>query len=128
MVREEVREILGEPSSVEDAHVKWDIHWPDRDFFFNNAFQVTYGSGLKAVHIEVSADSSYKVTFDGVPVHDSPPQEVMEVIEKHAAVDDKHREYPTNLWFPTLDLNLYREHSDEDKFDTIGISIPKPKT
>jgi len=127
MVRDEVRRILGEPSSVEAAHVKWDVHWPDRDFFFNNAFQVTYDSTLKAARIEASGDSSYTVTFDGVSVHDASPQEVIEAIGRHAAVDDQHREYPTNLWFPALDVNLYREHSDVDKFDTIGISVPKPK-
>jgi hypothetical protein len=124
MVRDEVRQILGEPSSVEVAHVKWDIPWPDRDFFFNNAFQVTYDSTLKAVHIEASADSSYTITFDGVSVHDASPQEVIEAIRKYAAVDDQHREYPKNLRFPALDVNLYREHSDVDKFDTIGINVP----
>jgi hypothetical protein len=83
---------------------------------------------LKAVHIEVSAESSYIATFDGIRVHDAAPHEVIDAIRKHAAVDKQHREYPTNLWFPDLDLNLYREHSDEDQFDTIGISVPKSRS
>jgi len=127
MTRDEVRRILGKPSSVEAAHEKWGIHWPDRDFFFNNAFQVTYDAEFETVHIEVCATPDYIVTFDGIRVHDSPPQEVVDALRKHAKVDDQHREYPTNLWFPDLDLNLYREHSDEDEFDTIGISLPKSK-
>lgn len=45
MGRDEVRRILGEPSSVEVAHEKWGIPWPDRDFFFNNGFQVSYANG-----------------------------------------------------------------------------------
>ncbi len=63
------------------------------------------------------------MTFDRVSVHDASPQEVIDAIGKHAAVDDQQREYPTNLRFPALDVNLYREHSDVDKFDTIGISV-----
>lgn len=128
MTRDEVRQILGQPSSVEAAHEKWGIQWPDRDFFFNNGFQVTYDSEFKAVHIEACAESDYIVTFDGIPVHEAPPQEVIDAIGKHAEVDDQHREYPTNLWFPDLHLNLFREHGDEDKFDTIGISLPESHT
>ena len=68
MGRDEVRRILGEPSSIEAANEKWGIQWPDRDFFFNNGFQVTYDSELKAVHIEAAAESAYIVTFDGIHV------------------------------------------------------------
>lgn len=125
MARDEVRRILGEPSSVEVAHEKWGIQWPDRDFFYNNGFQVTYDSELKAVRIEAAADSAYTVTFDGIRVHEAEPQDIIDATLKHGDVDTQHREYPTNLWFPDLALNLYREHREEDKFDTIGISLPK---
>jgi len=127
MCRDEVRQILGQPSSAEAAHEQWGIQWPDRDFFFNNGFQVTYDSEFKAVHIEACGEPDYTVTFDGIPVRDSPPQEVIDAIQKHAEVDDQYSEHPTCLWFPEIRLNLYREHSDEDKFDTIGISPPESK-
>ena len=37
MTREEIRAVLGVPSYVEAAYVKWNISFPDKDCFFNNA-------------------------------------------------------------------------------------------
>jgi hypothetical protein len=122
MSRQQVRALLGEPSAVQVAHEKWDIQFPDKDYFYNNAFQVSYDSDLNADFIEAAADPAYRVTFDGIPVHESEPSVVFDAISKHASVDREEREYPLNLWFPELHLNLYREHSEYDKFDTIGIS------
>ena len=73
MSRNEVREILGEPSYIEDAHVKWEINFPDKDCFFNNAFQISYDANLKAEFIEISAEPDYTVTFDGISVHSAQP-------------------------------------------------------
>ena len=122
MTRAEIRKVLGEPSSVEEAHVKWGIEFPDKDYFFKNAFQVSYDANLKAEFIEISGEDGYIVTFDGIPVHSSPPEEVLAAIRKHAQPDESDSEYPTNQFFPDLDLSLYREHSNEDRFDAIGIS------
>ena len=122
MPRQQIRALLGEPSAVQVAHEKWGIQFPDKDSFYNNAFQVSYDSDLNADFIEASADSAFRVTFDGIPVHDSEPSLVVNAISKHASVDREEREYPLNMWFPDLHLNLYREHSEHDKFDTIGIS------
>ena len=124
MTRKRIRELLGEPSAVQSAHEKWGIQFPDKDYFYNNAFQVSYDANLNADLIEAAADSAYNVTFDGIPVHDSEPSLVVDAISKHATVDQNEREYPLNLWFPDIRLNLYREHSEHDKFDTIGISRP----
>jgi hypothetical protein len=121
MTRQRIRELLGEPSAVQAAHEKWGIQFPDKDYFYNNAFQVSYDADLIADFIEAAADSAYSVTFDGIPVHDSEPTVVVDAISKHASVDQNEREYPLNLWFPDINLNLYREHSELDKFDTIGI-------
>ena len=73
MTRQQVRELLGEPSAVQVAHEKWGIQFPDKDYFFNNAFQVSYDADLHAELIEAAADPAYRVTFDGIPVHDSEP-------------------------------------------------------
>ena len=122
MARDEVREVLGTPSHVENAHVWYDIPFPDKDCFFRNAFQVHYDADLKAEFIEASAEDAFVVTFDGVPVHESDPEDVLSAIKKHAEPDLTDPEYPLNQFFPALDLSLYREHSEEDRFDAIGIS------
>ncbi|MCA9030342.1 MAG: hypothetical protein KDA66_06000 [Planctomycetaceae bacterium] len=122
MTRQQIRGLLGEPSAVQVAYEKWGIEFPDKDFFYNNAFQVSYDSGLHADFIEAAADPAYRVTFDGIPVHDSEPSLLVDAISKHASIDREEREYPLNLWFPDIGLNLYREHSEFDKFETIGIS------
>lgn len=124
MLRDNVRQIFGSPNSVEQAHVKWGIHWPDRDFFFRNAFQVTYNSELEVTHIEVASEPDYVVTFAGINVHAANPREVIAALEKLAPVDNEFREYPVNLWFPDLDLNLFRSQTNDGNFETIGISIP----
>jgi hypothetical protein len=116
MTRDEIRGVLGTPSCVEDAHVKWDIQWPDKDYFFNNAFQVSYDADLKAEFIEVSSEPDFTVTFDGVPVHESRPEEVLAALGRHAEVDVTDSEYPLNQFFPKLDVALYREHSEQDHF------------
>lgn len=121
MTRQQVRVLLGEPSAVQVAHEEWGIQFPDKDYFHNNAFQVSYDSDMRAEFIEASADAAYRVTFDGVPVHEAEPSDVVAAISQHASVDVEEREYPVNLWFPDLRLNLYREHSENDKFNTIGI-------
>jgi hypothetical protein len=122
MTRQDIRAALGTPSHIETAHVKWGIGFPDKDCFYNNAFQVSYGSRMKAEFIEVSSQPDYTVTFDGVPIHGSPPETVVATIGKHAEPDVGDPEYPLNLFFPKLDLSLYREHSEEGCFDAISIS------
>jgi len=128
MTRDQIREALGEPSHVQSAHEKWGIQFPDKDFFYRNAFQVSYDSEMRAEFIEVTSEADYVVTFDGLDVHRAPPADVIAAIERHGELDRTEREYPVNLWFPDLHLNLYREHSEEDNFDTIGISTPEYKT
>ncbi|MBN2587390.1 MAG: hypothetical protein JXA64_07405 [Candidatus Fermentibacteraceae bacterium] len=122
MTREDIRAALGIPSHIEAAHVKWGIRFPDKDCFYDNAFQVSYGGRMKAEFIEVSSRPDYTVTFDGVPVHGSPPETVVAAIRKHAEPDKADPEYPMNIFFPRLDLSLYREHSEEGRFDAISIS------
>ncbi len=121
MSREDVRQILGPPSSVQNAYEKWGIQFPDRDHFFRNAFQVSYDHNLRAEFIEVSAEEGYLVTFEGIHVHASAPDVLVAAIQKLGDVDTTTREYPLNMWFPTLGLNLYREASEQDPFATIGI-------
>jgi hypothetical protein len=121
MTRDEIRGVLGTPSRVEDARVQWDLQWPDKDYFFNNAFQVNYDADLKAEFIEVASEPDFIVTFDGVPVHDSSPEVLLGAINKHAKADLTDTEYPLNQYFPDIALTLFREHSDEDSFDAIGI-------
>ena len=122
MTRDRVRQVLGRPSCVRDAQVKGEIHFPNKDYFFNNAFQISYDADLKAEFIEIAAESDYIVTFDGVRVHHAPHEQVLAAIRKHAQPDVTDSEYPINMFFPDLDLSLYREHSEEDNFDAIGIS------
>ncbi|HAH46851.1 hypothetical protein [Gimesia sp.] len=125
MSREDVRSILGEPSYVQNAYENWGIHFPDKDCFFKNAFQVSYNLELSANFIEVSAESNYLVTFDKIPVHDAAPHHIIAALSQHDKYDETEKEYPTNLWFPKLYLNLYRSHSEFDKFETIGICTPE---
>ncbi len=122
MTREEIRRALGQPSHVQEAHEKWGIKFPNKDFFCKNAFQVSYDDDMQAEFIEVASESEYEVTFEGVDVHRSAPQDVIAAIECFGEVDREQREYPVNLWFPSLHLSLYREHSDEDRFDAVGVS------
>ena len=124
MSREQIRKVMGEPSAVQDAYEKWGIHFPNKDFFYKNAFQVSYDKEMKAEFIEVSAESDYVVTFDGLPIHESSPEIVISTISKYGEVDKTEKEYPINLWFPSLNINLYREHSADDKFDTVGVCTP----
>jgi hypothetical protein len=122
MTRDEIRGVLGTPSCVEEAHVKWDIQFSNKDCFFNNTSQVSYDTDLKAEFIEASSEPDFTVTFDNVPVHESPPEKVLMAIGKHAEPDVTDSEYPVNQFFPDLGLSLYREQSEEGHFDAIGIS------
>jgi hypothetical protein len=123
MTREEIRQILGKPSHVQSAYERWGIQFREKDYFFKNAFQVSYDSDMNAEFIEVSSESDYIVTLDGINVHASPPEKVIEAIRKYADPDEHDREYPTNIIFREIDLMLYREHGEKEHFDAIGIGV-----
>jgi hypothetical protein len=123
MTREEIRKIFGNPVHIEVTYVQSGIRFPDRDSFFSHGgFQVHYDSDLRVEFIEVAAEPDYMITFDGIPIHDSAPGKVVAAIQKYDEPDMTRRGYPTNLLFSALDLSLYREHSDKEPFDTVGIS------
>jgi hypothetical protein len=122
MTREEIRGVLGEPSHAEEAHERCGIAFPHKDYFYENAFQVSYDDEMKAEFIEVSSNSKFTVIFDGVDIHRSEPDQVIAAIEQHDQPDAEDWEYPLIRLYHGLHLSLYREHSDEDRFDGIGVS------
>ncbi len=122
--RDEVRRVLGPPSHTEEPRERWGISFPAKDCFIDNALQVSYDEDQVAEFIEASRHDSFVVTFDGVPVHTSPAEEVLATIRRHATPDENDREYPCNQSFPTLDLTIYREHGEDDPIDAIGIGRP----
>jgi hypothetical protein len=122
MTREEIRGVLGEPSHVQAAHERWEIAFPNQDFFFENAFQVSYDDAMKAEFIEVASNSNYAVIFDGVDIHRSEPDQVIAAIERHDQPDKEDWEYPLNQFYHRLHLCLGRHHSEEDRFDCVGVS------
>ncbi|MBI3272388.1 MAG: hypothetical protein HYZ53_25575 [Planctomycetes bacterium] len=119
--RDEIRRALGPPSHTQEPHEQWGIHFHAKDYFFDNALQVSYDDDQVAEFIEASHHDSFVVTFDGVPVHSSPAEEVLATIRRHAKPDEDDREYPCNQTFPALDLTIYREHREDAQIEAIGI-------
>src|SRR5688572_460758 len=97
--RDEVRRVLGPPSHTEEPRERWGISFPAKDCFIDNALQVSYDEDQVAEFIEASRHDSFVVTFDGVPVHTSPAEEVLATIRRHATPDENDREYPWNQSF-----------------------------
>jgi hypothetical protein len=124
MSRSAIRQALGETSHVDAAQERWGISFPDKDYFLENAFQVSYDANLEAEFIEASSSPHYVVTFNGIDVHKSDPNVVIAELTKIAPPDTDHREYPCNQVFRDIDLTIYREHSEEDCIDAIGIGKP----
>ncbi len=118
--RGEIRRVLGPTSATQEPHERWGIKFPAKDYFFDNAFQVSYDERETAEFIEVSSHESFVATFDGIPVHSSSADTVLAAIRMHASPDETAREYPGNQCFPALDLTIYREQSN-DFIDAIGI-------
>lgn len=121
MSREQIREVLGVPYSIEEAEERSGINWPDTDYYFRNALRVSYNDNLMVDNIEISSEPDYVVTFEGMSVLEVHPDAVIMHLKKYGEIDESYAEYPVNIWIPSLCLNLFRTHSVEDKFDTIGI-------
>lgn len=122
MTRGEVRLVFGEPSAVQEAHEKWGIKFPDKDYFFDNAFQVSYSKSGLVDFIETAKHQSYRIEYLGFDVHRDSPEFVIKEIEKIDALNRDSPEYPCNQMFKGLDVSIYREHSEKDHIDAFGIS------
>lgn len=122
MTRLEVRGVLGTPSAVQEAHEKWGIEFPDKDYFLDNAFQVEYSDHGRVCFIEASKHDAYRIEYLGFDVHRDDPMAVIQAIERVSPPDRGNSEYPCNQTFLDIGVSIYREHSEEDHIDAFGIS------
>ncbi len=120
---DEVRKNIGDPEITEEAHEKWGIEFPAKDYFFEASLQVSYDREMKVDCIVAAQHVSYRVIFDGVVVHDLPVVDMISVVRRYCEPDRADEEYPVNQIFKKLDLTLYREHSEKKRFTAIGIGI-----
>ncbi|MEO3879468.1 hypothetical protein [Rheinheimera fenheensis] len=121
MTRREVRELMGEPSAVQDAYEKWGIKFPDKDYFYENCFQISYSERGTVNFIEASMNFRYCVVYLGLDVHRTAADKVISQIQKIASPDMTAREYPMNQLFPEIDVSIYRE--EMERIEAFGISI-----
>jgi hypothetical protein len=127
MNRASVRDVLGMPSYVEAAYVRWGIQFRDKDCYFDSAFQIRYDQSGRVEDIQASSDDALVVSFDGCDVHRSEVEEVVSVVSRHSDFDRTEREFPHTYWFPKLGLALWRQKPDSRHFDTINITGPDEK-
>lgn len=123
MSKKSVREIFGKPYFSNDSYTKFNINFPAKDYYFNNAFQINYDKNENVEFIEVSSHKDYQIILDEISIFDNSPEKILNLLKKHDLPDENNSEYPLNIIFKNLDLTLYREHNENEKFDAIGIGI-----
>lgn len=121
MTRPDVRKAMGEPSAVQDVYEKWGIRFPDKDYFYENCFQISYSDQGTVNFIEASMNVRYSVVYLGLDVHRTTADKFISEIQKIASPDIRALEYPMNLLFPEIDVSIYRE--DMERIEAFGISI-----
>lgn len=121
MTRQAVRELLGEPSTIQNAYENWGIKFPDKDYYYESCFQISYSEIGCVNFIEVFMHAKYSVVYLGLDVHRIDATRVIAEIGKVAVPDAQAWEYPLNQDFPDIDVRIYREEMDRIK--AFGLSV-----
>lgn len=124
MPRDLVCATLGEPSSslkkIAGARHPTDV-------WFNDCLRIFYGGEQPTTeYIEVSAGPGVEVRCLGYSVFSTPAQELVKLLEGHAALDPSDSELGHSYVFPALELSFWRPTLKEPEckyFSTIGIGI-----
>ena len=96
----------------------------DTDAWHDNGFQVFYGGLEPSVEfIEVSADRSYVVKYNGLDVFATPADELVKIVAADAPFDEADPELGYSYVFPRLELALWRPTRERPYFATIAVGI-----
>jgi hypothetical protein len=127
MSRADVRAVLGEPSYAQER-APGGQGPAGKDYFFENAFQVTYDAVGEVDFIEL-ARHAIRALYSGAPVLELAANNAVALVARDAAFDASVPEHPVSFAFPTLELSLWRSCVPEDDpdgdagrhFEAIGI-------
>jgi len=109
MTRVQVRAVLGEPNNSQG----------NREFF-PIGLTVSFDLSGTAEFIESSRSKGCAVYFRGVPVHDTPADELVAHISKLADFDQSDPELGHSYIFKSLQLSLWRSTVPESPDDEDG--------
>jgi hypothetical protein len=128
MTRDEVRRAM--PGNCESFRKGLDPGL-EIDSWHESGFQVFYAESAPVVeYIELSRDSSFVATYNGVDVFELPADDVVAHVCRAAPFDLDNSEHGYSFIFPKLQMSLWRPtmpESPEDEegrvFETIGIGV-----
>jgi hypothetical protein len=98
------------------------------DAYNESAFQIFFDAKDAVEYIELSSGGPIPVIYKGIPVFETPADDLIEVISLDAPYDENDPELGYSYVFPLLELSVWRpviaeSRNDEDGryFSTIGI-------
>ena len=116
--REEVRSALGTPSAVQDAYERWNIQFPDQDYFSNNAISVDYNSDREVELISVSVSEGLRISLRGLTVSEIRADELLEGLDELYTL--RIEEGGCTVVLEGQDVSFWRSDADATVFDVVS--------
>ncbi len=126
MSQEDVRRVMGIPRLSLPLRGRL----APEEYYDSVGFSIQYDFDFRVRFIEVGAHPRARFFYRGYSVFETKADDLIRLIETDGPIDTSHREFPTNVVFPSLELALWRrclpeESGGEDGtyFETLAIGV-----